>query len=697
MEHNEELFAKRANKRAMMMWLLMMVILSAAYVIEIVKGLKSIEYFLIMELCCWGPFIFGLIILKVKGWHTKWYRDICAGGYWLFYAYIMFTSPGTLAFAYVLPLLCMMIIYKDKNLMIRYCIVNMVILAITIVRNYMNGMNTAADVTIFEMQFGITLFCYIGLIVAIKHLCMSDNSLIDSIKDNLARVVTTVGQVKGASTAVVDGVTVVRELAEENKQSAMEVVESMEELSAQNSVLSDRIDSSMNMSQDIDNQVENVAGLIEHIVKISEQSTLQASASSEELENAVESTHSMAKLSTEIESILEDFRNHFAKVKEETGTITTITSQTNLLALNASIEAARAGEAGKGFAVVADEIRNLSTGTKASSDSIMEALNLLEDTSYKMTESISTILTLISENLERIQNVNVSVGNIAEDSKQLGDEIQVVDSAMKSVQSSNKNMVGNMQDVQNIMDTITQSAIESKDTTTTMLSKYDETARNVVNIETVVGKLVEELGAGGFMSLKDVSAGMKIIIIDKDVKAEYHAEVARIEEDEVFANMSEEVKAKFDSFTRKKLYEIKIVVNNSLYIWDDITIGKNKGEALYSFRIEANPQVLNRRKYPRLPIANPCEITFTASGKSYEGKMVNISGGGFAFACHDEAFAGVRGKSITVKVKNFDLLGGKELPGVIIRSSDNEGTYIVGCRMPEDSMLIANYVEKRMM
>ena len=188
----EKEFAKSANKKAMGMWLVMSIVLSAAYVIEIVKGLKSIEYFLLMELCCWGPFVAGLIVLKIKGWHTTIYRDIVAGGYWLFYAYIMFTSPGTLAFAYVLPLLSMLIIYKSRNLILRYGIINMIILAVTIVRNYMNGMNSPSDITTYEMQFGITLFCYIGFIVAIKHMSTSDDFMLDSVKDNLARVVTTV-------------------------------------------------------------------------------------------------------------------------------------------------------------------------------------------------------------------------------------------------------------------------------------------------------------------------------------------------------------------------------------------------------------------------------------------------------------------------------------------------------------------------
>ena len=47
---------------------------------------------------------------------------------------------------------------------------------------------------------------------------------------------------------------------------------------------------------------------------------------------------------------------------------------------------------GKGFSVVADEIRDLSQGTQKSSAGIREALQLLEDTSDKMTVSKNLVL-----------------------------------------------------------------------------------------------------------------------------------------------------------------------------------------------------------------------------------------------------------------------------------------------------------------
>ena len=110
-EYNEKQFAAKANKTAMIMWLALSTILSLAYVVEVVKGLQSIEYFVIMELICWLPFLLGFVLIKIKGWHTTLYADVIGLGYGFFYLYIMLTSPGTLAFTYILPLMSMLVIY----------------------------------------------------------------------------------------------------------------------------------------------------------------------------------------------------------------------------------------------------------------------------------------------------------------------------------------------------------------------------------------------------------------------------------------------------------------------------------------------------------------------------------------------------------------------------------------------------------
>ena len=519
---------------------------------------------------------------------------------------------------------------------------------------------------------------------------------LEETQENFSKVLATIEQVKGASNEIVDGVSIIRELAEENKESASAVANSMEDLAGQSSNLSNRIDSSMEMTENIDEQVENVTRLVEQIVALSENSVKQATNSSKELEDAVVATNTMAKLSEDVEVILNDFKNHFERVKKETGVIENISSQTNLLALNASIEAARAGEQGRGFAVVADEIRNLSMGTQTSSTSIMEALRLLDDTSGKMTEAITQILELIMKTLETIQSVNVSVSMIADGSRQLGDEILVVDSAMKNVEDSNKSMVENMRDVKDIMEVMTECVVDSQDRTVTMVEKYDVTARNITKIEGVVGQLVGELGNGGFMNVNDITAKMSVEISNPKTSKRYHAEVAKVTDNSIFLEMTADLNT-FLTDIQNSTFDVNVIVRNYLYTWNAISIVKQSvnGKMYYRLLADGNPKVIRRRKQARVSMRNACKIEIKDKQLSLKGSMVNLSAGGFAFSSKAKELANAAGECVHITIDDFPILNGKPLAGMIIRATEDRGNYIVGCRMLYDSKEIKAYVENK--
>ena len=274
---------------------------------------------------------------------------------------------------------------------------------------------------------------------------------------------TTVEKVKTASNSIMDGITVVRELASENKHGSDVVMLGMNELSDNNQHLQDRTSSSMDMTSDIRTQVENVAAMIDEMVNLTVESEEHAKTSSQDLDSLVKTAGTMSELSSEVEHILHDFKTEFTMVLEETGKIDNISNQTNLLALNASIEAARAGDSGKGFAVVAEQIRTLSTETKTSSAQIQDALTRLDEISGKMTTSIEKTLELIQVTLEKVTLTGENVQKITEDSTQLGEHIQVIDSAMKEVENSNLQLVDNMEQVSNTVNVITGCIDHSSD------------------------------------------------------------------------------------------------------------------------------------------------------------------------------------------------------------------------------------------
>lgn len=693
MDYNENEFKAKANIKARRIWLVFALLLSANYGTDVSQGGYPSTNYIIFLILCWVPFFAGDLLLRIRGKADDRYRYALVIGYGIFYTFLICTTDSPIAFTYILPVVSLLVLYKDQKFMVGCAIANIASVIVSVFYHLVVlGQNTATDQKNYQLQVACLLLCYIGYIMSIRHLIESDGALTDSIKADLKRVVTTVEQVKTASNTIMDGITVVRELATENKHGSDIVVDGMNKLTDNNDQLQSRTASSQEMTGDINSQVQNVASMINDMVSLTAESGKHAKTSSVDLESLVQTAGTMADLSNEVEHILDAFKTEFETVKQETGTIDSISSQTNLLALNASIEAARAGEAGKGFSVVAEQIRKLSTETKDSSGQISEALSRLDEISGKMTSSIEETLKLIQATLEKVTQTGENVNKITQDSSLLGEHIQTIDSAMKEVESSNRQLVENMEQVSSIVETMTTCISDSDETSKRMLSKYEESASNINNIENVIQELMCELGIGGFMGLDDIHAGMKAkVILPKHLeRMEYHGEVRSVAENSISLILSDN-----PQLNGSETCKVQVTVDNVLYCWDQAQIQADtaSGSHVYALQLSARPEIKNRRKYPRADVSNPCTITLKDSDTTFSGQLDNISANGFAFLIRDPFFMDHKHADVAIDIQNFALSDQSHLEGHVIRCSDDEGVYIVGCQMPEDNYAIRNYVD----
>lgn len=693
MDYNENEFKAKANIKARRIWLVFALLLSANYGSDVSQGGYPSTNYIIFLILCWVPFFAGDLLLRIRGKADDRYRYALVIGYGIFYTFLICTTDSPIAFTYILPVVSLLVLYKDQKFMVGCAIANIASVIVSVFYHLVVlGQNTATDQKNYQLQVACLLLCYIGYIMSIRHLIESDGALTDSIKADLKRVVTTVEQVKTASNTIMDGITVVRELATENKHGSDIVVDGMNKLTDHNGQLQSRTASSQEMTGDINSQVQNVASMINDMVSLTAESGKHAKTSSVDLESLVQTARTMADLSNEVEHILDAFKAEFETVKQETGTIDSISSQTNLLALNASIEAARAGEAGKGFSVVAEQIRKLSTETKDSSGQISEALSRLDEISGKMTSSIEETLKLIQVTLEKVTQTGENVNKITQDSSLLGEHIQTIDSAMKEVESSNRQLVENMEQVSSIVETMTTCISDSDETSKRMLSKYEESASNINNIENVIQELMCELGIGGFMGLDDIHAGMKAkVILPKHLeRMEYHGEVRSVAENSISLILSDN-----PQLNGSETCKVQVTVDNVLYCWDQAQIQADtaSGSHAYALQLSARPEIKNRRKYPRADVSNPCTITLKDSDTTFSGQLDNISANGFAFLIRDPFFMDHKHADVAIDIQNFALSDQSHLEGHVIRCSDDEGVYIVGCQMPEDNYAIRNYVD----
>lgn len=105
------------------------------------------------------------------------------------------------------------------------------------------------------------------------------------------------------------------------------------------------------------------------------------------------------------------------------------------------------------------------------------------------------------------------------------------------------------------------------------------------------------------------------------------------------------------------------------------------------------PYIYNRRKYPRIDTTNTCRITVKSTNEVFSGRLDNLSANGFSILCKSSFFANAKGEDVIVAIDNFALPEHSVLEGKIIRCSNSDNIYIIGCQMPEDNYHIMKYVE----
>ncbi|WP_038866947.1 MULTISPECIES: methyl-accepting chemotaxis protein [Vibrio] len=177
------------------------------------------------------------------------------------------------------------------------------------------------------------------------------------------------------------------------------------------------------------------------------EAALASQTANEELSNTniilEQTVGAIRDLAGEIESasqVINTLDNDVSNIASVLDVIRGIAEQTNLLALNAAIEAARAGEQGRGFAVVADEVRSLASRTQKSTGEIQAMIEKLqagaaqavevmqgsktssEDTIQSAglaTESLAEILNAIA----RMNEMNTHIATAAGQQSSVSDEV----------------------------------------------------------------------------------------------------------------------------------------------------------------------------------------------------------------------------------------------------------------------------------
>ncbi|MBV1920101.1 MAG: methyl-accepting chemotaxis protein [Pseudomonadales bacterium] len=186
--------------------------------------------------------------------------------------------------------------------------------------------------------------------------------------------------------------------------------------------------------------VQEVAINITHTSEAVTEASIETAKGHEVVKCAIEEIEGLADQIDQASNTIHQLEQDTNNITGVLDVIKGIAEQTNLLALNAAIEAARAGEQGRGFAVVADEVRTLASRTQQSTEEINSMIDKLlsgsrqaveamdksrEQAKMAVTKATETgdSLTVISNVVAKINDMSAQIATAAEEQSMVTEEM----------------------------------------------------------------------------------------------------------------------------------------------------------------------------------------------------------------------------------------------------------------------------------
>lgn len=448
------------NRNAMIAVIIMNVILTAAYYIEVIKGRRTMGTFLIIAATCITPSILSLVVYFIKK-DSVLIRYIAAVFFAGFYTYIMATTVDLLPFCYVIVILSIFIVYVDLKLCAAMGVYAVAVNVGVLLHRHMTRGLTVLEVTNGEIVMACLLLTTIFTIRATKRVVKINEAVVaraDYEKNVSETMLKTTMEVAGS---INENMEVANRETEQLKHAISTTRESMERLSESARETAQSIQNQQTSTQTIGNHMRLVTGSTERIAREIENAETNLNQSDEVMSQLLEQVKISQSSGNTVAQTMEQLQENAQRMQQIVGLIQSVASQTTLLAFNATIEAARAGAAGKGFAVVAGQVSQLADQTNGATKEIQDLIEELTGSIDQVTEAAKMLLesnekqgTQISRTAENFEQIRGSTRAISNQAEQL-------QNAVETVAQANAEVVAGIESISDATREVTDSADET--------------------------------------------------------------------------------------------------------------------------------------------------------------------------------------------------------------------------------------------
>lgn len=472
---------KRSNISILLGYGLMNVILVICYLLEVLKGSRTISYYIIFCILALLPFLVTVAEYKHNPESEK-IKIMLPIGFGIFYCFIIFTTFSPVAYVYSLLIAALLICYGSPRLSALYMSATFLANIVQIVYGFFTNHYTSNDLPNIEIRIASYLLFSLYLIVSANNINTSNDKKLKTMEQDKEQISNMMNQLMAASKQLATSIGIVSEKMNILEASTNHTMASMQEVTQGTTDTAESIQLQLEKTNQIQNTIEQVKNRSSVMTEALEDTRAELNSSRENIDTLIDRTKISNDANENVSKELEELNTYTIQMHSIIELIDNITTQTSLLALNASIEAARAGEAGRGFSVVASEISNLATQTQ---DATVDITTLIENISKELEE----VIRVIAQMIENAKEQNKAASNTAKSFSAIADKTTMVYEEAAQM----KSIVAELTNANNIIASgIETISAATEEVTAHSNETYEITSENT-KTTAEISRIIEEL------------------------------------------------------------------------------------------------------------------------------------------------------------------------------------------------------------
>lgn len=468
---------KKCNKVTVISHAIICGLISAAYLLEVLKGSRTIIYFAIITLLGLGPVIVEVIMYRRKP-ESDILRKVIAYSYAVLYTVAVFTTYSKLPFTYILPMLIVITLYGDISYCTKVGIGGILINVVDVVYRAFSVGYTQDEIPDVEIRLIVMVIIVIYLVMTTRVSKQINHAKQQELETEKVKTEQLLDQVMRLSGELSGGVEQVDNQMSRLDKSVEEMGNAMEEVATGTHETAESVQNQLTRTQEIQKLIDDVSEVGDYIRE-------RVDAASGEIESGVADMELLSRQSKQsreanatVVSLMTELHTQAEKMNEIVALINSIANKTSMLALNASIEAARAGgEAGASFSVVAKQVTDLSAQTKEATINISELIGTVTDELSQVTDAVKVLEENTEAQDEKTENLSRNLNNIKDMTATIVEKTSSLEKMIGELSAANGDIVQNIQVISAITQEVTAHSSETLNTCKENQEIVDEVSR----------------------------------------------------------------------------------------------------------------------------------------------------------------------------------------------------------------------------